>query len=130
MVAIMRDIHVSQGTRLDHGCRQGLARDRVGPGLGDFDFFPINLHLDLFDRWRGLSINCDCDGHQPATSSAGDGVVIRIKALAFRCCSPAAPFATNSSLNLPTKLCTGHEQASPKAQIVRPPGMLSAILTR
>ena len=47
-----------------------------------------------------------------------------------RLASSAAPFATNSSLNLPTKLCTGHEHASPKAQMVRPPGMLSAIFTR
>src|SRR3954467_13108626 len=44
--------------------------------------------------------------------------------------SSAAPLATNSSLNFATKLCTGHEQASPKAQIVRPPGILSAIWTR
>ena len=48
--------------------------------------------------------------------------------LAARRSSSAAPLATNSSLNLPTKLCTGQEQASPKAQIVRPPGMLSAML--
>ncbi len=40
------------------------------------------------------------------------------------------PRATNSSLNLPTKLCTGQEQASPNAQMVRPPGMLSAICIR
>ncbi len=44
--------------------------------------------------------------------------------------SSAFPFATNSSLNLVTKLCTGQEQASPKAQMVRPPGMLLAILSR
>ena len=44
--------------------------------------------------------------------------------------SSASPLATNSSLNFATKLCTGQEQASPNAQIVRPPGMLSAIFTR
>src|SRR6185437_6968373 len=44
--------------------------------------------------------------------------------------SSALPLATNSSLNFATKLCTGHEQASPNAQIVRPPGILSAIFTK
>ncbi len=34
--------------------------------------------------------------------------------------SSAAPRATNSSLNFFTKLSTGHEAASPKAQMVRP----------
>ena len=52
-----------------------------------------------------------------------------IAALARRS-SSAAPRATNSSLNFPTKLWTGQAQASPKAQIVRPPGILSAILIR
>lgn len=41
-----------------------------------------------------------------------------------------SPRATNSSRNLLTKLCTGQAQASPKAQIVRPPGMLSAMCSR
>ena len=34
--------------------------------------------------------------------------------------SSAAPLASNSSLNLFTKLNTGQAQASPKAQMVRP----------
>src|SRR5437667_1629208 len=43
--------------------------------------------------------------------------------------SASAPLATNSSLNLLTKLNTGQAQASPKAQMVRP-WMFLAIWTR
>jgi hypothetical protein len=100
--------------------------DRVGHGRGTVTARPSTFTLMSTGGGLGrLGWDCGCGmgmlGSAAAAAIGGfrrrDGVI-------------AAPRATNSSLNLATKLCTGQEQASPKAQMVRPPGMLSAMCSR
>src|SRR6185503_18517759 len=75
-------------------------------------------------EWTGMAKGSVAAGGGPGLAGTKPRFMAACRA------SSAAPRATNSSLNFATKLCTGHEQASPKAQMVRPPGMLSAILIK
>jgi len=129
MIAIMRHIHLSQSASLDHRGRDGLARNWIRHRFRNLDLATIHLEPHFFRsgrRWHclrggthGLDFQPDALARFPTSSDSRDGF-----------CWEMVPLATNSSLNLPTKLWTGHAQASPKAQMVRPPGMLSAILIR
>ena len=60
MIAIMRHVGRGERARLDHRGRNRLAGNRVGHRLGHFDFATVHLHLDFFNRRRGLDFSCGC----------------------------------------------------------------------
>ena len=132
MIAIMRHVLLGEFARLNHRGRHRLAGDRIRHRLRHFDFAPVHLHLDFFDRGGAgfVSVVAAVDIVISGALAANFWVQLARQLSFARRSSSASPFATNSSLNFATKLCTGQEQASPKAQMVRPPGMLSAIFTR
>ena len=87
----------------------------VRRGLGNLDADPIHLDGDGFD---GLGFGLGrlaCHVRNQCV-----GVRLSLAWLVSRAASSEAPRASKSSLNFLTKLKTGHEQASPKAQMVRP----------